>query len=272
MDQTPEERSDDIVATEIGRAFLRAQRLADQIITDARRKAEQITHSPMTGGGRVDATSAQSAAVMLRELDEVEYQLTSSQREIKGLLDHYISTHVSPAETPVTPARPVAAPRFDPGSRQSGPTESPGTNGIAARLDQTILDVEQELSTEDKAASSTVTSEGWLDSLTNVDSNASSSDSAVLPDQSDTASSEGWIPGKTRVDPQWAAPVPQATLTEELTSASRLESAPIVEEPTEDGRGPRPRSSGYSGARANIITLILALAATSVALVLVNVL
>jgi len=258
MDQGHDDRSDEIVATEIGRAFLRAQRLADQIVADAHRKAEQITQSPVTGGGRVDATTVQSAAVMLRELDEVEHQLTSSQLEIKGLLDHYVSTYVATTDGPLTSARTVAATKIDPGSTRSVPTESAGTNG-----DQTTADLEQEPSNEEESAPSpSDISNTLFYSATDVTSETSS-DSAVPSDG---------IPGKTRVDPQWAAPVQKAALTEQRNPAPSLESPAITDQPTEVDKGPRPRSSRYSGTRANIITLALALAATSVALLLVNVL
>jgi hypothetical protein len=116
----------DLVALEIGRAILNAQVMADRIVADARRRADEISqpdgHTPASGGttSRVALIPREEAVAMLRELDSAERELQVCQAELVEFLDRCLQNLEDPGRSGTS---------FDGDSSEPNLGSSPGTTG-----------------------------------------------------------------------------------------------------------------------------------------------
>ena len=271
MDHQLDDQSEQTLATEIGRTFLHAQRLADEIIADARRKADQVARSSEPGSRTVDVVLARTAAGMLLELDGVEHQLLSSQTEIKRLLDEYPLTGASRTDASISVSEDTA----DPVERkltQPEPTGSDGTDPDSWS--------EEDWSTQDQPRAHTnamVMKE--REEPASIESSEAQPTTANIPDSAVPSEARTTRTLTTRVDPQWAPPSPAVPRLQPSDGGMQVnDSGPattgpeISSEPSWPVAPAVPPARRYSGARANVIALVIALAVLTVLLVVVNVL
>lgn len=245
MNPALDDRSQEVLAAEIGRTFLRAQQMADDIVAEARKKAGKIARIDLRERGLIDPADTGTVALMLRELDEAEQRMTSSQREIAGLLDSFLApadrapadrSHGQPTDNRVD-AQPPAEP-------------APVTDGMAGiSLDQRVRQWAPPTPGQARVV--------HLPADAPTPAPATNPAPPIAPT----------VEREQRVEAPGPAPAPATGQAEQEAAADPGQAQAPAPAPA-----PAATRGRVSPMRANVIALVVALAVLSVLLVVVNVL